>query len=80
MRKLLIILDKKLQINKENNLNNDASNTYTQCTTNENEVKKVVLHPRKKLNKLMNLMKNLFPKKNQKKNIRKKIPRMIWMN
>ena len=80
MRKLLIILDKKLQINKENNLNNDASNTYTQCTTKENEVKKVVLHPRKKLNKLMNLMKNPFPKKNQKKNIRKKIPRMIWMN
>lgn len=49
--KLLNILDKKLPDNKENNLNNEASKTYTQCTTEENEPKKSFASPEKKTEK-----------------------------
>jgi hypothetical protein len=46
--KLLNILDKKLPENKENIANNDASKTYTQCTTEENEPRKSFVSPEKK--------------------------------
>ena len=46
--KLLNILDKKLPENKENISNNDASKTYTQCTTEENDGRKSFISPEKK--------------------------------
>ena len=47
--KLLNILDKKLPENKENIPNNDASKTYTQCTTEENDGRKSFISPEKKI-------------------------------
>ena len=71
--KLLNILDKKLPDNKENNTNNDASKTYTQCTTEENEVKKSFLSPEKKIEKIdesdeKSLSKEKSEEKNSKEN------------
>ena len=51
--KLLNILDKKLPDNNENNSNNEASKTYTQCTTEENELKKSFASPEKKNEKVI---------------------------
>ena len=45
--KLLNILDKKLPDNKENNLKNDTSKTYSQCSTEGNERRKSFLSPEK---------------------------------
>jgi hypothetical protein len=45
--KLINILDKKLPDKKENNLNNDTSKTYSQCSTEGNERRKSFLSPEK---------------------------------
>ena len=50
--KLLNILDKNLPDDKENEANNDASKAYTQCTTEENEVRKSFVSPEKKKEKM----------------------------
>ena len=45
--KLLNILDKKLPEKKENNFNNDTSKTYSQCSTEGNEIRQSFLSPKK---------------------------------
>jgi hypothetical protein len=45
--KLINILDKKLPDKKENNLSNDISKTYSQCSTEGNERRKSFLSPEK---------------------------------
>ena len=70
--KLIDILDKKLPDNKENNSNNENSKNYTECTTEENECKKSLSSPKKKIEPIRKLDGNsdeLSPKEKNEDNI-----------
>ena len=65
---LLNILDKKLPEKKENILNDDTSNIYTQCSTEESERRKSFVSPMKKKNDNGEVKKNIGNKENTNQN------------